>query len=174
MNEGISEKAENIVRESVEESTRIGIPLYERRKGKEFHASGSWKATEGEKRLIETFGCMFFFGIFIGLIMLFIHPGMFASILLGIGIIGAVGTFISLFAIVFHKQKQEPMEAHYYDVDYKYNAFTKEESDRAGRSQKKSSSEKRKNDCLKQPALLIGSDHWSLNKDKISASSGVF
>ena len=131
MNEGISEKAENIVRESMEESARIGIPLYERRKGKEFHASGSWKATEGEKRLIETFGCMFFFGIFIGLIMLFIHPGMFASILLGIGIIGAAGTFISLFAIVFHKQKQEPMEAHYYDVDYKYNAFTKEESDKS-------------------------------------------
>ncbi len=131
MNEGVSEKAESIVRESMEESARIGIPLYERRKGKEFHASGSWKATEGEKRLIETFGCMFFFGIFIGLIMLFIHPGMFASILLGIGIIGAVGTFISLFAIVFHKQKQEPMEAHYYDVDYKYNAFTKEESDKS-------------------------------------------
>ncbi len=131
MNEGISEKAENIVRESVEENARIGIPLYERRKGKEFHASGSWKATEGEKRLIETFGCMFFFGVFIGLIMLFIQPGMFASILLGIGIIGAVGTFISLFAIVFHKQKQEPMEAHYYDVDYKYNAFTKEESDKS-------------------------------------------
>ncbi len=144
MNEGVSEKAESIVRESMEESARIGIPLYERRKGKEFHASGSWKATEGEKRLIETFGCMFFFGIFIGLIMLFIHPGMFASILLGIGIIGAVGTFISLFAIVFHKQKQEPMEAHYYDVDYKYNAFTKEESDKSREITKEEFFEKKK------------------------------
>ena len=64
--------------------------------------------------------------------MLFIHPGKLSSILLGIGITGAVGTFISLFAIVFRKHKEEPMEAHYYDTDYKYNAFTGEEKD-AGR-----------------------------------------
>ena len=129
MNKHISEKAEDIVRESLEEGKRIEIPLYERRKGKEFHASGSWKTTESEKRLIETFGCMFFFGVFIGLIMLFIHPGKLAFILLGIGIIGAVGSFISLFAIVLHKHKEKPMEAHYYDTDYEYNAFTGEETD---------------------------------------------
>ena len=129
MNKDISEKAENIVRESLEEGKCIEIPLYERRKGKEFHASGSWQTTAGEKRLIETFGCMFFFGVFIGLIMLFIHPGILAFIILGIGIIGAVGSFISLFAIVLHKHKEEPMEAHYYDTDYEYNAFTGEETD---------------------------------------------
>ncbi|MBE6714956.1 MAG: hypothetical protein E7575_06740 [Ruminococcaceae bacterium] len=100
-----------------------------RRKGKEFHTSGSWQATKGERHLIETFGYMFFFGVFIGLIILFIHPGKLANILLGIGIIGAVGTFISLFAIVFRKHKQEPMEAHYYDTDYRFNAFTGEETD---------------------------------------------
>ena len=105
------------------------IPLYERRKGKEFHASGSWQTTKGEKRLIETFGCLFFFGVFIGLFMLFIHPGTLAYILLGLGIVGAVGTFISLFAIVLHKHKEEPMEAHFYDTDYKYNAFTGETTD---------------------------------------------
>ena len=129
MNKDISKKAEYIVRESLKEGKRIEIPLYERRKGKEFHASGSWKTTEGEKRLIETFGCMFFFGVFIGLIMLFIHPGKLAFILLGLGIIGAVGSFISLFAIVLHKHKEKPMEAHYYDTDYEYNAFTGEETD---------------------------------------------
>ena len=128
MNKHISEKAEDIVRESLEDGKRIEIPLYERRKGKEFHASGSWKTTEGEKRLIETFGCMFFFGVFIGLIMLFIHPGKLAFILLGLGIIGAIGSFISLFAIVLHKHKEKPMEAHYYDTDYEYNAFTGEET----------------------------------------------
>ena len=128
MNKHISEKAEDIVRESLEEGKRIEIPLYERRKGKEFHASGSWKTTESEKRLIETFGCMFFFGVFIGLIMLFIHPGELAFILLGLGIIGAIGSFISLFAIVLHKHKEKPMEAHYYDTDYEYNAFTGEET----------------------------------------------
>ena len=129
MNKHISEEAEDIVRESLEEGKRIEIPLYERRKGKQFHASGSWQTTAGEKRLIETFGCMFFFGIFIGLIMLFIHPGKLAFILMGIGVIGAVGTFVSLFAIVFHKHKEKPMEVHYYDTDYKYNAFTGEEAD---------------------------------------------
>ncbi len=125
----ISEKVEQVMRESLTGDKHIEIPLYERRKGKEFHASGSWKATEGEKRIIESFGYMAFFGIFIGLIMLFIFPGKLASIILAIGIIGAVGTFVSLFAIVLHKHKQEPMEAHYYDTDYKYNAFTKEETD---------------------------------------------
>lgn len=125
----ISEKVEQVMRESITGDKHIEIPLFERRKGKEFHASGSWKATEGEKRIIESFGYMAFFGIFIGLIMLFIFPGKLASIILTIGIIGAVGTFVSLFAIVLHKHKQEPMEAHYYDTDYKYNAFTKEETD---------------------------------------------
>ena len=125
----ISEKVEQVMRESITGDKHIEIPLYERRKGKEFHASCSWKATEGEKRIIESFGYMAFFGIFIGLIMLFIFPGKLASIILAIGIIGAVGTFVSLFAIVLHKHKQEPMEAHYYDTDYKYNAFTKEETD---------------------------------------------
>ena len=127
--ENISEKVENIVSESAAENSRVEIPLYQRRKGKEFHASGTWKATKGERRLIETFGYMFFFGVFIGLIMTFIHPGKLSAIILGIGIIGAVGTFISLFAIVLIKHKKEPMEAHYYDVDYKYNAFTGEETD---------------------------------------------
>ena len=128
-NEHISERVENIVHESMKGNNRTVIPLYERRKGKEFHASGSWEATKGEKRIIETFGYMFFFGVFIGLIWLFIHPGKLAAVILGIGIVGAVGTFVSLFAVVFRKHKQEPMEAHYYDVDYKYNAFTGEETD---------------------------------------------
>ena len=129
MKEHNSEKAENIVRESLAENARLEMPLYERRKGKEFRASGSWQATKGERTLVETFGYMFFFGIFIGLIMQFIYPGKLAFLFMVIGITGAVGTFISLFAIVFRKHKQEPMEAHYYDTDYKYNAFTGEETD---------------------------------------------
>ena len=129
MNKRISESAESIVRESIEENARIEIPLYERRKGKKVHASGSWQTTKGEKRLIETFGYLFFFGVFIGLIMCFFYPGTLAKIILGIGIIGAVGTFISMFAIVIRKNKKEPMEAHYYYTDYKYNAFTGEETD---------------------------------------------
>ena len=129
MNEHSSEKTESIMREKTEESARIEIPLYTRRKGKEFHASGSWQTTKGERILIETLGYIFFFGVFLGLILLFIHPGKLAYMLLWIGVTGAVGTFVSLFAIVFRKHKQAPMEAQYYDTDYKYNALTGEETD---------------------------------------------
>lgn len=129
MNEHSSEKTESIMREKTEDSARIEIPLYTRRKGKEFHASGSWQTTKGERILIETLGYIFFFGVFLGLILLFIHPGMLAYMLLWIGVTGAVGTFVSLFAIVFRKHKQAPMEAQYYDIDYKYNALTGEETD---------------------------------------------
>ena len=128
-NESISEKAEKIARKSKVGGSRVEIPLYERRKGKEFHASGTWEATKGEKILIESFGYLFFFGVFIGILLLFILPGTLAFVILGLGIAGAVGMFISLFAIAFHKHKQDPMEAHYYDTDYKYNAFTGEETD---------------------------------------------
>jgi hypothetical protein len=129
MDKQITEKAEDIMRKSVVKPDGIEVPLYERRKGKEFHASGTWKTTPGEKRLIETFGYLFFFGVVIGLLMLFIRPGTLAYIILGLGIVGAVGMFISMFAIVLHKHNQDPMEAHYYDRDYKYNAFTGEETD---------------------------------------------
>ncbi len=128
-NKQSSERTEGVLREKTETRVHAEIPLYERRKGKAFHASGTWQTTKGEKILIETFGYLFFFGIFIGLILFFILPGKLASVILGIGIIGAVGTFISLFAIALHKHKQEPMEGHYYDVDYKYNAFTGKETD---------------------------------------------
>jgi hypothetical protein len=124
MDKHISEKAE-----SIEKGSRISVPLYERRKGKVFHASGSWRATNGEKLLIEAFGCMFFFGVFIGIMMLFIHPGKLALIILGIGIAGAVGSFVSLFAIVLLKHRRDPMETHYYDADYRRNAITGEETD---------------------------------------------
>ena len=131
MNKNVSEKVKDVVRKSVKDNSRVEVPLYRRQKGKEFHASGTWQATDGERRLIETFGCLFFFGIFLALIMGFIHPGTLSSILLGIGITGAIGTFVSLFAIVFRKNRKEPMEAHYYDTDYKYNALTGEETDKS-------------------------------------------
>ena len=131
MNKNVSEKVKDVVRKSVKDNSRVEVPLYRRQKGKGFHASGTWQATEGERRLIETFGCLFFFGIFLGLIMGFIHSGTLSSILLGIGIIGAIGTFVSLFAIIFRKNRKEPMEVHYYDTDYRYNAITGEETDKS-------------------------------------------
>ena len=129
MDKQITDKVEDIMRKGNVKPNGIEVPLYERRKGKEFHASGTWQATKRERFIIEGFGYMFFFGVIIGLILLFIHPGTLAYIILGLGIVGAVGMFISMFAIVLHKHNQDPMEAHYYDRDYKYNAFTGEETD---------------------------------------------
>lgn len=42
MNERFFESAETIVRESAAENARREMPLYRRRKGKEFHASGGF------------------------------------------------------------------------------------------------------------------------------------
>ena len=56
-NKDIYKKAESVVKQTVKDNSHIEIPLYERRKGKEFHASGSWQTTKGEKRLLEGFGC---------------------------------------------------------------------------------------------------------------------
>lgn len=122
-------ETENKARENAAESPHIEIPLFERRKGKEFHASGRWHVMKNEKRLIEIFGGMFFFGVFLGIMMILIYPGTLAYAVLGIGILGAAGSFISLFAIVLHKHNQAPMEAHYYDIDYKYNAINGQETD---------------------------------------------
>ena len=109
--------------------TGMNIPLYERRKGKTMHASGQWETTKGERRIIEGFGYLGFFGIFAGLILTFLWPGPVAHVVLGLGILGMVGVFISLFTIVLLKNKKEPMEKHYYDVDYTYNRFKGEVRD---------------------------------------------
>ncbi len=121
--------SENNIHSGTGQGPSFQVPLYQRRVGKEFHASGTWKASKGERRLIEIFGWLFFLGIFIGVFMVIIMPGTIASIILGIGIIGAVGTFVSLFVIAFRKHKEKPMEAHYYSTDYKYNAFTGQQAD---------------------------------------------
>jgi len=121
--------SENNIHSGTRQGPSFQVPLYQRRVGKEFHASGTWKASKGERRLIEIFGWLFFLGIFIGVFMVIIAPGTIASIILGIGIIGAVGIFVSLFVIAFRKHKEKPMEAHYYSTDYKYNAFTGQQAD---------------------------------------------
>ena len=37
--------------------------------------------------------------------------------------------FVVLFGLVFKKSRKEPMEAHYYDVDYRYNGISGETED---------------------------------------------
>ena len=124
------EKIKEITDHSTIDGEKISIPLYEKRKGKEYRASGQWQVSKKERFLIEGFGYVFFFGVFIGLFMLMFHAGKIAGFFLIAGIIGAIGMSISLFAVVFKKNKEEPMESHYYDVDRTYNAFKGETTDR--------------------------------------------
>ena len=40
-----------------------------------------------------------------------------------------VGMFVVMFGIIFLKSRKEPMEKHYYSVDYRYNGLTDEQTD---------------------------------------------
>ena len=57
--------SENNMHSGTRQGPSFQVPLYQRRVGKEFHASGTWKASKGERRLIEIFGWLFFLGIFL-------------------------------------------------------------------------------------------------------------
>ena len=69
MSEHDSEKAENIVRESIEENARLEMPLYSGGKGKNSAPPARLAGNEGRKEpLWRPSTYLFFFGIFIGLI----------------------------------------------------------------------------------------------------------
>ena len=103
--------------------------LYEFRKGKQMHASGSWKATRTEDLVIKCTGAFFAISVLAELIAsifqirFLILP---ATVCL---VISFIGMFVVLFGIVYLKSRKEPMEKHYYDVDYRYNGFKNEVKD---------------------------------------------
>lgn len=103
--------------------------LYEVQKGKQMHASGSWKATPTEDLIIKAMGAFFALSVIAELIATIfqIRPLILpATVCL---VISFIGMFVVLFGIVYLKSRKEPMEKHYYDVDYKYNGFKNEISD---------------------------------------------
>ncbi len=120
----ISEKTEEIVKGSV--PSRGEIPVYERYKGKQMHGSKTWQATEKEQRTVKFLGAAFVVLTLLALVspllpvsaevraVLFI-----LSITVGIGGMGGY-----LFYMVYRHHKEDPIEMHYYDVDYEKNLLT--------------------------------------------------
>ena len=102
--------------------------LYERRKGKEFKASGSWKLDKREDITIKVIGMIFGAHIILALLFMFLgkKAGIYFFVLTFVWMFVMMGY---MFYLVLRKHKEEPMETHYYDVDYKYDGIKNEITD---------------------------------------------
>lgn len=98
--------------------------LYERRKGKEMRASGSWSVTGTERRMINAVGIFFAAGVIAVLVSPLIHRSWFTAASIVCCAVSFVLMFVVLFGLVIKKSREKPMEMHTYDVDYTYNAIT--------------------------------------------------
>ena len=103
--------------------------LYEYRKGKQMHASGSWSVTSAERRLINAVAVFFSVSVIAVLVSGFVHRKWFLIASLICCAISFVLMFVVMFGLVFKKSRKEPMEAHYYDVDYRYDGISGETED---------------------------------------------
>ena len=98
--------------------------LYERRKGKQMHASGTWTVTSAERRLINAVGVFFAVSVIAVIISALVQKLWFVIASVVCCAVSFVLMFVVLFGLVFKKSREEPMETHYYDVDYTYNGIT--------------------------------------------------
>lgn len=101
--------------------------LYERKKGKEMQASGEWAISDAEQRVVNVVSILFF----ISVVAIFVTAMLpISRIFLGVSIAFAAVMFLTVFAtlflIVFRKNKEVPMDQHYYQVDETYNGITGE------------------------------------------------
>jgi len=97
------------------------MKLYEKRKGKEMHMSGSWKADDGEQKLVTGIAVWFAVSVVLVLVSSFVgNKGFKVFSVVSCGL-SFVSVFAVLWGIVYFKNKKEPMEKHYYDVDYEYS-----------------------------------------------------
>ena len=94
------------------------------------HASGSWRVTSAERRLIYAVAVFFAASVIAVLVSGFVHRRwvLIASIICCA--ISFVLMFVVLFGLVFKKSRKEPMETHYYDVDYRYNGISGKTEDK--------------------------------------------
>lgn len=105
--------------------------LYERRKGKVMHASGSWRVTSSERMLINVVSVFFIVSVIAVLASVFVEKKWFLIASIVCCAISFVMIFVVLFGLVFKKSRKQPMETHYYNVDYKYNGITGEIQDKS-------------------------------------------
>jgi len=103
--------------------------LYTRQKGKQMHASGSWKVTQGEQNLLNAVAVFFGVSVIAVLISPFVHKRWFLIAAVVCCVVAFISMFAVLFGLVLRKSRQQPMETHYYDVDYRYNALKGETDD---------------------------------------------
>ena len=104
--------------------------LYEHQKGKQMHASGQWSLTKAEQRLVYAVGAFFALSVICVLGGAYAGKSTFLTISIVCCVISFIAVFAVLFTVVIRKSKQEPMEKHYYDVDYTCNGITGETDDK--------------------------------------------
>lgn len=120
----ISQQVKEAVKGSV--PTKIEIPVYEKFKGKQMHGSKTWQATEKEQKNVKILGAAFTALVILALVspLLPVSSGtrvMLFVLAIAVGIIGMGGY---LFYIAFRHHKEEPIDIHYYEVDYEKNHLT--------------------------------------------------
>ena len=112
-------------------SQGAGIPVYEKYKGKEAHASKEYEITGGEKvALFIVMGLVAV--IFCGGVVAYFMPiptgtKILIIVLAGLAILLGAGGFVLIVTLRHHKK--DPMEMHYYDVDIEHNYITGESRD---------------------------------------------
>ena len=116
------------IKETMKENANLNIPVYDSYKGKQMQGSKSWKMTRKEEITIKVLAAVFAAMVFLAFLMFFllVSPGLkilffILAIFSGIGGMGGY-----LFYVAFRHNKEDPMEMHYYDVDYKQNYLTRE------------------------------------------------
>ena len=103
--------------------------LFEMKKGKQMHASGTWKTTKKEDLIIKATGLFFSVSVIAVLVSAFLHiEAILIPSILCLALSFA-GMFIVLFGLVYLKSRKEPMEKQYYSVDYKYDGIKEESED---------------------------------------------
>ena len=103
--------------------------LYEFRKGKEMHASGSWELNESEKRIIHVTGGLFAACGILAIISIVTPFWYLSGLFFTLTFVFAFAMGGSMFYLVWKKNKEKPIEKTYTEVDYTYNGITGEVRD---------------------------------------------
>ncbi len=104
--------------------------LYKFQKGKQMQANGSWKLNKKEDLAVKAISLCFAVSTLTFLLSSFFHIKILYLPSLICLVVSFIGMFVVMFGLVFLKARKEPMEKHYYDVDYKYNGIRNEVEDK--------------------------------------------
>ena len=110
--------------------------LYEHKKGKQMKASGSWSVTSAERRRINAVTIFFAVSVVAVLAGMFVRKLWVLIPAIVCCAISFILMFVVMFGMVFKKSREQPMETHYYNVDYTYNGVTGETDDKTRETSK--------------------------------------